>query len=770
MPVNRRIRAIFLDCGDTLVDEGTEVKPDGEVSLRADLIPGAGELVRELKRRGYSLALVADGPVATFENNLGPYGLYDLFDAYAISETVGASKPDAAMFRRALDDLRIAPQEHARVLMVGNHLGRDIKGANALGLTSVWLDWAPRRAKTPADASEQPDYTIKVPLDLLELIDRIEGGVRLPKEATVPGSSLHASPDALTLANVTHALHRQVQRMAPLQIAEPASPAHGALYSSEWGMPDPKLSGHYVFACGHLLLAAEQLGYSAALVGRERILDSAVAAARYLCKAQNANGLIDLLSVNYDSAPDTAFTVQDLCTVVELGRNHFAGDARWAALLEALERFIRVSVPGMMMGGFHTPNHRWVIVSALVQAKRLWPELEVAATVDAYLAEGYDIDDEGAFIERSVGVYDAVNDRSLLMIAANYPSPQAIDAVARNLDFNLHLLHADGSAETGLSRRQDYGTRRVAAHLIPCYLLCNHAQPRPVFVRAAQSLWQQMTQDALGAEATNAAWIVYALLVAGEPASAMSAHLPADFARFYPHNGIWRLRRDLLSASLFQQTTRLLTFTYGAAELSSLKISQTYFGQYIGRFVSSQMSVDAGRVVLRSEGNSNPRRPAYELPLGRRVPHDQWEAALPDRALRRLPHAVSEVRAQEAHDARGVGLDLHYITVEGMDGVAVQIAFDFPPGGVWETESVRTRPMAGQVIFLKNGYGTMRYGNDVIEIGPGALAHGMWAMRDAEVAPDHVRVLLTFLTPVDVRFSVRAFRGLTSSPGAPAPA
>ena len=91
------------------IDEGTEVKPDGETSLRGDLIPGAGELVRELKRRGYPLALVADGPVATFENNLGPYGLYDLFDAYAISERVGASKPDAAMFHTALNQLGISP-------------------------------------------------------------------------------------------------------------------------------------------------------------------------------------------------------------------------------------------------------------------------------------------------------------------------------------------------------------------------------------------------------------------------------------------------------------------------------------------------------------------------------------------------------------------------------------------------------------------------------------------------------------------------------------
>jgi putative hydrolase of the HAD superfamily len=169
----RKILAICLDCGDTLIDEGTEQK-DGDISLRADLIPGADDLLHELKRRHYPLALVADGPVATFENNLGPYGLYELFDAYAISETVGVSKPDPAMFHAALDQLGISSEDYGRVVMVGNHLGRDIKGANELGIVSVWLDWAPRRAKVPADASEQPQFTIKQPLDLLTVLDEIE--------------------------------------------------------------------------------------------------------------------------------------------------------------------------------------------------------------------------------------------------------------------------------------------------------------------------------------------------------------------------------------------------------------------------------------------------------------------------------------------------------------------------------------------------------------------------------------------------------------------
>jgi putative hydrolase of the HAD superfamily len=168
------IVAIFLDCGDTLVDEGTEVKEASGVSLRAELIPGAAELVRALVTRGYKLALVADGPAETFINNLGPYGLYDLFSARAISGILGVEKPHPQMFQHALDSLNIAPADYGRVVMVGNNLERDIKGANGVGLISVWIDWAPRRSKVPSDDSERPQYTIKAPLELLDLIDRLE--------------------------------------------------------------------------------------------------------------------------------------------------------------------------------------------------------------------------------------------------------------------------------------------------------------------------------------------------------------------------------------------------------------------------------------------------------------------------------------------------------------------------------------------------------------------------------------------------------------------
>jgi HAD superfamily hydrolase (TIGR01549 family) len=170
----RKILAVLLDCGDTLVDEATEVKDERGATLRAELIPGAADMVRELVARGYPVGLVADGFADTFRNVLSQHGLIHLFSVMAVSEELGVMKPDPRMFRTALDVLGVRESDYRRVVMVGNHLGRDVKGANLLGLTSVWLRWSPRRSKHPADPSEVPAHTIGTPMELLDLLDRLE--------------------------------------------------------------------------------------------------------------------------------------------------------------------------------------------------------------------------------------------------------------------------------------------------------------------------------------------------------------------------------------------------------------------------------------------------------------------------------------------------------------------------------------------------------------------------------------------------------------------
>ena len=169
----RRI-VVLIDCGDTLVDEGTEVKDARGATQAAELIPGAERALRKLRRRGYRLALVADGPAETFRNVLGSRGLLELFEAHAISEELGAEKPDHRMFEHALKAMGIGPEGYGRVAMVGNDLERDMAGAKRLGLTTIWVDWAPRRRKAPLGPEEVPDYRISGPAKLPALIGALE--------------------------------------------------------------------------------------------------------------------------------------------------------------------------------------------------------------------------------------------------------------------------------------------------------------------------------------------------------------------------------------------------------------------------------------------------------------------------------------------------------------------------------------------------------------------------------------------------------------------
>lgn len=164
---------IFLDCGDTIIDEGTEMMDKNQVVLDAELLPGADIMVKTLAEKGYRLALVADGLAQSFKNTLTKHGLYDCFEAMIYSECVKATKPSIRMFKAAMGALELGENDLGRIVMVGNNLERDIRGANGAGIVSVHLSGSPRYPNTPADESEKPDYTIQAPVELIDLAERL---------------------------------------------------------------------------------------------------------------------------------------------------------------------------------------------------------------------------------------------------------------------------------------------------------------------------------------------------------------------------------------------------------------------------------------------------------------------------------------------------------------------------------------------------------------------------------------------------------------------
>lgn len=180
------LKAVFLDSGDTLVNEATEVFDEDGYVIEAGLIPGALEMVRGLAREGYRLVLVADGRVRSFATVLGGHGIAPHFHAQVISESEGCEKPDPRMFQKAMTTLNLGPEDADAIVMVGNHLERDIGGANALGIITIWQSWSKKRSHIPANAQEIPRYTIRSPGELPALLEEIERQMARQKANPAP--------------------------------------------------------------------------------------------------------------------------------------------------------------------------------------------------------------------------------------------------------------------------------------------------------------------------------------------------------------------------------------------------------------------------------------------------------------------------------------------------------------------------------------------------------------------------------------------------------
>ncbi len=166
---------LFTDIGDTIIDEGTEVRDGNDVVIRAECIPGARETTLRLHEAGYTIAMVADGRSASFHHMMDQHGLSPVFDAWIISEEIGEEKPSPRMFGAAMQALGLTEQDKGRILMIGNNVIRDMRGASRFGIRSVLLDWSDRRSFEPQLPEDVPTYRIHTPEELFDLAEKLEG-------------------------------------------------------------------------------------------------------------------------------------------------------------------------------------------------------------------------------------------------------------------------------------------------------------------------------------------------------------------------------------------------------------------------------------------------------------------------------------------------------------------------------------------------------------------------------------------------------------------
>ncbi len=120
-------------------------------------------LVLQRARARFSTGIVTNGLSITQQAKIKKYALAEKVDFYLISEEVGFHKPDARIFKRALQEAgNILPEQ---AVFVGDNLDADICGALNAGLKPVFLN--------PADDQSPPDGVIKIKRlkDLLPLLN-----------------------------------------------------------------------------------------------------------------------------------------------------------------------------------------------------------------------------------------------------------------------------------------------------------------------------------------------------------------------------------------------------------------------------------------------------------------------------------------------------------------------------------------------------------------------------------------------------------------------
>jgi 2-haloacid dehalogenase len=132
------------------------------LGTRTDLMPDAESVLHALKSRVH-LALITNGLTVVQRARLSRSGFDSVFEAVVISDEEGVSKPDPRIFQIALDRMG-NPAKH-EVLMVGDSLTSDIRGANVSGIDACWYN---PDAK-PAVSGVPFKYEIRTLTELLTL-------------------------------------------------------------------------------------------------------------------------------------------------------------------------------------------------------------------------------------------------------------------------------------------------------------------------------------------------------------------------------------------------------------------------------------------------------------------------------------------------------------------------------------------------------------------------------------------------------------------------
>ncbi|HEX9160431.1 MAG TPA: HAD family hydrolase [Thermoanaerobaculia bacterium] len=184
IPCRRQIEVFLEELGvapadldPATLEQLEHVYANAAVELLPSVVPGARELLAEVRRRGFGTGLISNTgrtPGYALREILKRLELAPMIDAMVFSNEHGQCKPQPSIFEQLRRHLGVAYDE---MLFVGDNLYVDILGAKRCGMKAIHFI-PPVRGTAVAPAVEheevEPDAVVSDLRDVVEAIARFE--------------------------------------------------------------------------------------------------------------------------------------------------------------------------------------------------------------------------------------------------------------------------------------------------------------------------------------------------------------------------------------------------------------------------------------------------------------------------------------------------------------------------------------------------------------------------------------------------------------------
>ncbi|TFE23490.1 hypothetical protein E2980_19070 [Cohnella luojiensis] len=505
----------------------------------------------------------------------------------------------------------------------------------------------------------------------------------------------------------------------------------------------------------------------------KELLISLELGARYMLRFQHADGTISPPWTNMHSPPDTAFVVSGLAQAYELLAAHAWEPLRQAA--EDIRLFLERTIPALLTGGCHTPNHRWVITAALGFMYKLTGRPELKERADQWLAEGMDCTEDGEWTERSNGIYNAVSDIVLFYAAELFDRPDLLEPVRRNLRMMAYMIHPDGEVVTDYSGRQDLGSKYDMGSYFLVAKLMASLDREPLFASIAE-----LAGDAL----KHPGWLPNNALIGllrypelrdctvqpeglpdpyrvvingGFPRERYLSLMEAAghggriyHSRLHPDFGapVARHRNGATSATVITETTSFFALRHGAARLLAVQVATSFEPGFVKLKRLEELEHGYRLTATESKGYYGPvsKRDLPETAGGEVSP---WYL---------LPHHLREVTHEQQHQVEVVLTESEQgwkirVHCDQPEVLMTQISFVFGKEGALSGGGLV--PAAAGTLFWEKGTVRLTAGSDWIELDGGAHEHRAKALNNTNYPADCQTLIVNLMTPYDRTFDIR---------------